>query len=52
MIKVSDVNKKLPDGRIIESGLSYRNSLHLEATITADFFIPCGGKKYYFFIIL
>merc|ERR1712091_676854 len=44
LIKVNEKNIKLPDGRVIESGIAYRNTLHLDESITADFFVPCGGR--------
>ena len=44
MVKVNDKNKKLPDGRVVESGVAFRNVAHLDETITADFFVPCGGN--------
>jgi len=43
-VKVGDKNKTLPDGRIIESGINFRNTAHLYPTIKADFFVPCGGR--------
>jgi len=44
MVKVSDKNITLPDGRLIESGINFRNTAHLDPHITADFFVPCGGR--------
>lgn len=44
LVKVNDTNVTLPDGRLIESGVALRNTLHLDRSITADFFTPCGGR--------
>jgi len=34
----------LPSGELVESGLLFRNSFHLNPNVSADFFIPCGGR--------
>lgn len=44
LVKVEDKNVKLPDGRTFDSGIVLRNTLHLDPSITADFFVPCGGR--------
>lgn len=44
LVRVNDKNIKLPDGRTFDSGIMLRNTLHLDPSITADFFIPCGGR--------
>jgi len=44
LVKVSDKNKTLPDGRVIDSGINFRNTAHLDQSITSDFFVPCGGR--------
>ncbi|KAG5459980.1 MAG: glutamate dehydrogenase, partial [Olpidium bornovanus] len=41
-VLVDEKNVKLPDGRIIDNGLTFRNEFHLEAS--ADLFVPCGGR--------
>jgi glutamate dehydrogenase len=43
-VLVEDSDVPLPDGRVIESGLQFRNNFHLEPSVTADFFVPCGGR--------
>jgi glutamate dehydrogenase len=44
LVLVSDENVKLPDGRVVESGLAFRNNFHLNEDVQADFFVPCGGR--------
>jgi len=44
LVKTSDKNITLPDGRWIDSGINFRNTAHLDTSITADFFVPCGGR--------
>lgn len=34
----------LPDGRLVSSGLSFRNQFHLDPLLRADLFVPCGGR--------
>ncbi len=43
-VHVNDVNKQLPDGTIVESGLDFRNTFHLDPRFKADLFVPCGGR--------
>jgi glutamate dehydrogenase len=44
LVLVSDENYKLPDGRVVESGLTFRNNFHLNEDVQGDFFVPCGGR--------
>ena len=44
MIKVDDKNKRLPDGTVVDSGMKFRNSFHLNPSVKADYFVPCGGR--------
>lgn len=44
MVQINDENKTLPDGTVVESGLHFRNSFHLNQNVVADFFVPCGGR--------
>jgi len=44
LVHVNDHNVKLPDGTIVESGLNFRNSFHLNPILKADLFMPCGGR--------
>ena len=30
LVKINDTNKTLPDGRLIESGIAFRNTMHLD----------------------
>ena len=43
-VLVDETDKRLPDGRLIESGLEFRNGYHLDPEVKADFFVPCGGR--------
>lgn len=43
-VHINDKNIKLPDGAIVESGLTFRNSFHLNPMLKADLFVPCGGR--------
>eukprot|EP00045_Choanoeca_perplexa_P014322 m.167815 g.167815 ORF g.167815 m.167815 type:complete len:1035 (-) comp16644_c0_seq1:72-3176(-) len=43
-VLVDETDKRLPDGSMVESGLQFRNGYHLNPEITADFFVPCGGR--------
>lgn len=42
LITQNDV--KLPNGETIENGVEFRNLFHLRPSLTADFFVPCGGR--------
>jgi glutamate dehydrogenase len=44
LVLVTDENRKLPSGEIVESGLHFRNNFHLHPDVAADFFVPCGGR--------
>jgi hypothetical protein len=41
---VEDFNVTLPDGKVVQSGLEFRNSFHLSPYTTCDLFVPCGGR--------
>ncbi|KAI9338539.1 Glutamate/Leucine/Phenylalanine/Valine dehydrogenase-domain-containing protein [Obelidium mucronatum] len=43
-VLVDEVNVKLPDGTIVDSGLKFRNEFHLNPLSSADIFVPCGGR--------
>lgn len=43
-VLVSQNDVKLPSGEVIENGVEFRNLYHLRPTLTADFFVPCGGR--------
>ncbi len=44
LIHVNDRNVKLPDGSVVENGLVFRNTFHLNPMLKADLFVPCGGR--------
>lgn len=43
---VDEVDVTLPCGRVLEKGLLFRNSFHLETALLSgiDLFVPCGGR--------
>ncbi|KAJ3037913.1 NAD-dependent glutamate dehydrogenase, partial [Rhizoclosmatium hyalinum] len=43
-VLLDDVNVKLPDGTVVDSGLKFRNEFHLNPLSSADLFVPCGGR--------
>eukprot|EP00730_Choanoeca_flexa_P020065 TRINITY_DN9807_c0_g2_i1.p1 TRINITY_DN9807_c0_g2~~TRINITY_DN9807_c0_g2_i1.p1 ORF type:complete len:1038 (+),score=326.03 TRINITY_DN9807_c0_g2_i1:113-3226(+) len=43
-VLVDETDVRLPDGSLVESGLQFRNGYHLNPDVTADFFVPCGGR--------
>jgi glutamate dehydrogenase len=43
-VLVTDTNVTLPDGTLVESGLTFRNDFHLNPLSSADLFVPCGGR--------
>jgi glutamate dehydrogenase len=44
LVLVSDTDVRLPDGTVVTNGATFRNVFHLNARVTADFFVPCGGR--------
>ncbi|CAG8527997.1 12955_t:CDS:2 [Ambispora leptoticha] len=43
-VLVDQSNVKLPNGQVIEDGLVFRNNFHLTTLVSADLFVPCGGR--------
>ena len=43
-VLVTENEVTLPDGELVESGLSFRNGFHLKTNVEADFIVPCGGR--------
>ncbi|KJE95096.1 NAD-specific glutamate dehydrogenase [Capsaspora owczarzaki ATCC 30864] len=43
-VLVEEKNVKLPNGTIVENGMDFRNTFHLNTSVKADFFVPCGGR--------
>ena len=37
-------NRYLPDGSRVQSGKDFRDSFHLNPLVSADYFVPCGGR--------
>ena len=38
----SDVT--LPDGRVVQNGMAFRNNFHVSRYSKATLFVPCGGR--------
>jgi len=43
-VGVNDSNVTLPNGQLIENGVQFRNSFHLNPLVEAELFVPCGGR--------
>lgn len=45
-VSVNDTDKVLPGGKVVDSGLMFRNTFHLlgEYLFGVDLFVPCGGR--------
>eukprot|EP01061_Rhynchopus_euleeides_P046239 TRINITY_DN86_c0_g3_i7.p1 TRINITY_DN86_c0_g3~~TRINITY_DN86_c0_g3_i7.p1 ORF type:complete len:1044 (+),score=497.31 TRINITY_DN86_c0_g3_i7:390-3134(+) len=43
-VDVREVDRKLPDGSVVQSGLQFRNNFHLDPRAECDLFVPCGGR--------
>ena len=43
-VHVNDRNVKLPDSTVVENGIEFRNTFHLNPMLKADLFVPCGGR--------
>jgi glutamate dehydrogenase len=43
-IGVDEQDRTLPCGTIVDSGMKFRNNFHLNSMVTADYFVPCGGR--------
>ncbi|UCE06936.1 MAG: NAD-glutamate dehydrogenase, partial [bacterium] len=43
-IHINDRNVALPDGSVVDNGLVFRNTFHLNPLSKADLFVPCGGR--------
>ncbi|KAJ1665010.1 NAD-dependent glutamate dehydrogenase [Coemansia sp. RSA 1813] len=43
-VLVDDYQVTLPDGTLVQDGLAFRNTFHLNKMAVADFFVPCGGR--------
>ncbi|KAI8393292.1 Glutamate/Leucine/Phenylalanine/Valine dehydrogenase-domain-containing protein [Radiomyces spectabilis] len=43
-VLVDEQNVTLPDGTIVENGLSFRNTFHIHPLASATVFVPCGGR--------
>jgi glutamate dehydrogenase len=42
LVRVEDVNVRLPSGEVVADGTDFRNSAHLR--FKADLLVPCGGR--------
>ncbi|TDH66376.1 hypothetical protein CCR75_005514 [Bremia lactucae] len=43
-VLVTQNDVTLPSGEVVENGTEFRNIFHLRPSLTADFFVPCGGR--------
>jgi len=43
-VLVNEHKVKLPNGDLVEDGLSFRNQFHFNPIINAQLFVPCGGR--------
>ncbi|CEI97888.1 Putative Glutamate dehydrogenase [Rhizopus microsporus] len=43
-VLVDEENVTLPDGTLVENGLSFRNTFHTNPLAQATVFVPCGGR--------
>ena len=44
LILVNETDVTLPDGSIVDNGLTFRNNFHMSKFAKADLFVPCGGR--------
>ncbi|CAG8595145.1 6822_t:CDS:2, partial [Acaulospora colombiana] len=43
-VLVDQQGVKLPNGQVIDDGLVFRNNFHVSNLVSADLFVPCGGR--------
>jgi glutamate dehydrogenase len=43
-VLVDENNVKLPNGMVVDNGLQFRNSFHVNELSSAMIFVPCGGR--------
>lgn len=43
-VLVDENNVKLPSGEVVENGLTFRNTFHVNPLARATVFVPCGGR--------
>jgi glutamate dehydrogenase len=43
-ILVDQDNVKLPNGKVVDNGLNFRNTFHTNPLAQATVFVPCGGR--------
>ena len=44
LVLVNETDVTLPDGSIVDNGLTFRNNFHMSKFAKADLFVPCGGR--------
>jgi len=44
LVLIDDHDVTLPDGRLVDSGMNFRNNFHLDPLASAELFVPCGGR--------
>jgi glutamate dehydrogenase len=43
-VGIDETDRVLPNGELVKSGMQFRNNFHLNKMVTADYFVPCGGR--------
>jgi len=43
-VLIDETNVNLPNGEVINNGMTFRNTFHLRETGLTDSFVPCGGR--------
>lgn len=43
-VLIDDKDVVLPDGRVVDNGMNFRNNFHVDPLASADLFVPCGGR--------
>lgn len=43
-VHIDDKDVRLPNGDLVESGMTFRNNFHLNKLGSCELFVPCGGR--------
>ncbi|KAF2711511.1 NAD-specific glutamate dehydrogenase-like protein [Pleomassaria siparia CBS 279.74] len=43
-VLIDDTNIRLPNGKVVNNGIAFRNTFHLRSGEQYDTFVPCGGR--------
>jgi glutamate dehydrogenase len=44
VVLITDTDVHLPNGDLVDNGLTFRNNFHMTKHAQADLFVPCGGR--------